>query len=97
MLNRLLAVLGFELLDQFLDLFRLFARGDQNRIGRRNNDDILKPDGLFRLLWNTTVPVDAFPLASWSRMSQTALQLPTSDQPQSIGNTAARLVRSMTA
>ena len=31
------------------------------------------------------------------RLSQTALQLPTSDQPQSTGTTAARPVRSMTA
>ena len=52
---------------------------------------------LLRVSTTSTLPRRALPLLSRLEASQTAPQVPTSDQLNDTGNTPARSVRSMTA
>jgi hypothetical protein len=107
-LQRLGPLSGLDLLDQVLDPLRMLLRHHQHRVRGRDDDDIfeadhggehgrLGTDQAVAVLITSAGPSITLPEVSCGWASQTAFQLPMSDQRKPTGNTAASAVRFITA
>ena len=108
MLERLGAVLRLQLVDELLHLVAMGPVEHEHGVLRGDDDDIVDADDRGEMLGRAHVDVRRIHRRRHGREpncpahrdrdnSQTAAQLPTSDQPMSAGTTAAFSVRSITA